>query len=933
MLMKKTFRFVFAAASMLAAASCAKDYVESMPEAVSKADFVTFSVSVNDDATKTSLSEGKTVWAAGDSILFSDGSKSEKVAIPAEFAGMAYAEVDVDVTKINASDTIYAVYPPAAFKSAKAGVVNLSVLNDQSGNFDEANICVAMAKDYHFAMSNAASIMKFTVPEGIETVVLAASAADTLAGNLAVSCLGETSDSPAIQASSPVKSIKVVTGGLDGTYYVAVIPGTYKEFSMTALTLEGKVQKKKAENKSLPLNAIVDLGLIGDDLSGNSMEGSGSEEDPFLVGDLADITTLATVVSNGLSYEGQYFKIISDITDVVLPVGTADSPFHGLVDGQNHTITINMGGPESTESNLGLFGALGNGASVKNVKVAGSVSSTGGTVAGLAASASKATIEDCQSSVTVKVSGNVAGGLLGNADNTTILNCQNSGSVTGKDNVAGIVASGSYCTVNNNVNSATITSLATACTGVYKNSTEQHSTSLSSSYQYGTGGIAGWINNSSVNDCVNNGSVNGFFKVAGICGSTYWTPVTDCVNNGKVEATGSGQDNAGSQNGFCFGSCVGGIVGWLYTQGHVTNCKNTGEIVGRGGQGGIVGLAAAGNNVSSFPNITGCENTGAIKSNNVYHGGGNATYAYFNAGTGGIVGIVAGSRTKATPVTVVYPSVINCTNKGDVSSSGKSVGGIVGLARSGNKTNAKCGYISGCVNEGSVTGTYWVGGLIGTAVAQYAGYTQVVNCENHGTVTGNNQNESLGAGIGGLVGVCAYSPYASWLTTQNHLALFNSYNDGDVLYTSNIEKPYAGGVIGNVGVKIDVQNCYNSGNVGPADSSSPAEGAEKYLGGVAGYQSASYIKFCYYSDSCVPSTEAEEPVVITAVGTQGAGAAATVVSYDAEQILESPVTANNISCTTLLQVLNEWQNYYVSQKLFSNWASGTNGPVLTQTLD
>lgn len=916
------------AVAVLAAASCAKEFVETAP-VEAEGGKVTFNLSLTE--TKTSLEAGKTVWAVGDSILFSDGSKSEKVAIPAEFAGKSYAEVDVDCTKIDASDTIYAVYPPAAYKSAKAGVVNLSISNDQSGNFDEANICVSMAKDYHFAMSNATSVMKFTVPEGVETVVLSASAADTLAGSLAVTC--STEGGLAVNATSPQKSIKVTTAGVDGDYYVAVVPGTYSEFSLMALCLDGKSQKKSTTDKTLAVNDLADLGVIGDDLSGNSMAGSGSEEDPFLVGDLADMTTLATVVANGLSYEGQYFNITSDITDVVLPVGTADVPFQGLVDGQNHTITINMGDPESVESNLGLFGALGNGASVKNVKVAGSVNSTGGTVAGLAASASNATIEDCQSSVTVQTSGDVAGGLIGSADNTTILNCQNSGSVTGKDNVAGIIALGSYCTVKNSVNSATITSSATACTGVYKNSTEQHATSLSSAYRYGTGGIAGWINNSSVNDCVNNGSVNGFFKVAGICGSTYWTPVTACVNNGRIEATGSGQDNAGSQNGFCFGSCVGGIVGWLYTQGHVTNCKNTGEIVGRGGQGGIVGLAAAGNNVSSYPNISGCENTGAIKSDNVYHGGGNTTLAYFNAGTGGIVGITAGSRTKATPVTVVYPSVINCTNKGDVSSTGKSVGGIVGLARSGNKTNAKCGYISGCVNEGSVTGTYWVGGLIGTATAQYAGYTQVVNCENHGTVTGTNQNESLGAGIGGLVGVCAYSPYASWLTSQNHLALFNSYNDGDVLYPANIEKPYTGGVIGNVGVKIDVQNCYNSGKVGPADSSSPAEGAEKYLGGVAGYQSASYIKFCYYSDSCVPSTEAEEPVVITAVGTQGTAAAATVVSYDAEQILENQVTVNNISCTTLLQALNEWQNYYVSQKLYSNWASGTSGPVLTQTLD
>ena len=69
------------------------------------------------------------------------------------------------------------------------------------------------------------------------------------------------------------------------------------------------------------------------------------------------------------------------------------------------------------------------------------------------------------------------------------------------------------------------------------------------------------------------------------------------------------------------------------------------------------------------------------------------------------------------------------------------------------------------------------------------------------------------------------------------------------------------------------------------------------------------------------------------MGANGTAAnATTVVAFDAEGNLAMPVTANKIDCTTLIQALNEWQNYYVANGYF-NWTGPAGHPVFDTTQD
>lgn len=959
-LMKKTFRFVLAAAAVLAAASCAKEYVESLPEVVNEANLVTFTVSINDDATKTSLAEGKTVWATGDSLLLTDGTKKFAAAIPADYVGENYAEIKIDTSKIDVSKTLYAVYPYTAYSSVSSGAVSVKVGNDQSGNFDEANICVAKSDNFNFALKNAASILKFTVPEGIETVVLAASASDTLAGSLAVTYPEEATDSPEISASSPVKSIKVVTGGLDGTYYVAVIPGTYKEFSMTALTLEGKVQKKKAENKSLPLNAIADLGLIGDDLSGATLEGEGTEDSPFLIKDLADITTFASLVNSGLSYAGQCFQATSDITDISTPIGTFDQvdvPFQGVFDGAGHTFTLAMGNEDSVDGYLGLFGCLGDGAAVKNVKIAGNIQTKGDIVGGLAAAAhagkegitisqvtndatiagssyvggilgsvtattaSKFVISDAANHGKVTGAKTYVGGIAGEFDSAvakTIERCTNDAEVTGFNGVGGISGYNYFADFVQCQNDGTVKSTQEAATGCYFNfNAKNYSTGTSGVFQQGTGGIAGAMQNGSIKNCVNNGSVTGFFKIGGMAGVSYWGNIQNSQNNGQVTGTGVVKSsNPASQTNFVYGSIVGGIIGWARTQSTVKNCINAGDITGKGNVGGIVGYYYA--ESQKMGEITACKNSGNITSADAYFGG----VAGICASTGGIAGMVTAVAGSGRCV------IKECENTGAVVSNTYNTGGILGKFHCG--TTSSVQEMTMCVNKGSVTGPIYTGGIVGFCYGAYKQTTTIKNCANYGVVKSIRANDN-GDCAGGILGA-NHVQNDTKPDYQQIIYIYNCYNQGSILYPADHVKPYTGGIVGrwekgNTAPLMGmIANTYNAGFVGPDNEDAPAEGAVNTLGGLVGsYEGPNTMTFSYYSAGACDET-------VLGVGAASQALGETVTSFDEAGELGAPVVVNDITCLSILEALNQWQNKNVSGKYF-NWKSGVNGPEFDTTTD
>ena len=133
--------------------------------------------------------------------------------------------------------------------------------------------------------------------------------------------------------------------------------------------------------------------------------------------------------------------------------------------------------------------------------------------------------------------------------------------------------------------------------------------------------------------------------------------------------------------------------------------------------------------------------------------------------------------------------------------------------------NADEGTVTGCYNEGSVTGEEYVGGVVGLNNGT------VTNCYNTGSVTGERRVSGglLGGLVGGMVGL-------------NNGTVTNCYNTGSVTGDEEV-----GGVIGsNDGI---VTNCYNMGSVTGDES----------IGGVVGDNRDSVTNCYYYIGCCVNS--------------------------------------------------------------------------------
>lgn len=174
--------------------------------------------------------------------------------------------------------------------------------------------------------------------------------------------------------------------------------------------------------------------------------------------------------------------------------------------------------------------------------------------------------------------------------------------------------------------------------------------------------------------------------VAGICG----------LNTGKILRCTNKGDITGSWH------CIG-IVG--SNNGLVQECQNYGTITGVVFSQSISGIGGCSENGS----IMACTNYGRIVGNSTNYVGGIS---------GGIYGIVE-----------------NCSNEGEISGSGISVGGIVGDMYHG-ATIQNCTNIGTITNDGNNEQTTYYGGIVGWIRANFDGGDSVHTYQ-------NNQNSGI----------------------------------------------------------------------------------------------------------------------------------------------------------------------------------------------
>ena len=163
-------------------------------------------------------------------------------------------------------------------------------------------------------------------------------------------------------------------------------------------------------------------------------QGDGTEDAPYLIGNLDELKTLASNVNSGMTYSGKYLQLTADIdcgSDNWISIGGVGHPFNGTFDGNGKTITYQVA--YSNAEWGGLFGQLGASATVKNLNVSATIFSSSAYVSSVGGIAGRnyGTITNCYSHVEISGQGSTIGGICGTvSDSGTISYCVASGSIS-----------------------------------------------------------------------------------------------------------------------------------------------------------------------------------------------------------------------------------------------------------------------------------------------------------------------------------------------------------------------------------------------------------------------------------------------------------------------------------------------------------------------
>ena len=240
----------------------------------------------------------------------------------------------------------------------------------------------------------------------------------------------------------------------------------------------------------------------------------------------------------------QTFVLTADIDlseRIWTPIGTEDNPFHGTFDGNGHTISYMFG------NEGGLFGTIGNGATIKNVVIKDSVINDTDD-SGAIVNTAKYSISGYDNGIAVTncTVDNVLFSLAGVPTRSTVggIIATTEGRLDAPEDEQIVI---SDCTVNGNV---VINASRTI------------------------GGIVGVLNYANVINCTSNAIITGTGEnIGGIAGVSNYSNISDCISNGQVKGK----------------SCIGGIVGTVL-ESKLSNCTVNGDVSGKEYVGEFFGM-------------------------------------------------------------------------------------------------------------------------------------------------------------------------------------------------------------------------------------------------------------------------------------------------------------------------------------------------------
>ena len=295
---------------------------------------------------------------------------------------------------------------------------------------------------------------------------------------------------------------------------------------------------------------------------------------------------LALLVNNGTdTFAGKTVRLGGDIilrnddgthgTRLWDGIGRSNS-FQGIFDGGGHTISqMTAGAGGSLTGNAALFMTC-QGATIRDLTVEGTV--TGGRAAGLVLDMKDTTVENCVVSAAVTATGSnrSSGGIAGIVSGaSTMRGCVNRYAVTGRDGVGGLAGRLEDGTIQDCANFGMVTGSGTSG---------------------GLGGLVGTAASGTLLRCANYGTVSGtnwyVGGVAGVLGGTSTkAAVRSCYNAAAVTGGHAGYDSAG----------VGGLAGRgnIYELANSFNCGAVAVGSGlKGTAGGALGSDLVNSNSS-----------------------------------------------------------------------------------------------------------------------------------------------------------------------------------------------------------------------------------------------------------------------------------------------------------------------------------------------
>ena len=370
---------------------------------------------------------------------------------------------------------------------------------------------------------------------------------------------------------------------------------TYNDADISPTPYGGENGPNYADPVELIVSGITYTVTVNEATITPPFQGTGTETDPYLIPDAAALVKLSEEYNEyPLSYTNAWWKQTANIDmsgiDWV-PIGeTYNNRFMGVYDGgefEIHNLTIEYSGEAA-----GLFGIIGEGATIKNVilkddcYIKSSSVAVGGIVGEMQRN-ERSFIENCINFADVVSEYNsdqgsvFVGGICGGALSTTtsqIINCNNYGSVqitqNGKNGYVGGIVGSSCLSIIHCANYGDVYCVA----GSGSNAA----------------GIAAFDSGGVIVGCFNSGAIKGGRRIGGI--------VADAGMSTKVIESCYNVGNIIGDNALASECSIGGIVGEFSSHHYLSNCYSIGTVSASADvdtiySGAVVGYASNSNTI------------------------------------------------------------------------------------------------------------------------------------------------------------------------------------------------------------------------------------------------------------------------------------------------------------------------------------------------